>query len=128
VCEIETTIDRAADLTVHTVSGDVTAPEIVDALHRYFAGVPTKYILWDLCEADLTGLTASDVRMIAQTARRYTHLRPGGRTALLACSDFVYGLGRMLEQTLSASESPVEAMTFHDRDAALAWLGQGEAG
>jgi hypothetical protein len=122
VANFVTEIDRAADLTVQTISGTVTASDVVDAFAKYFAGVPTKYILWDCCDAELKGLKATDVKVIVDETRRYTHLRPGGRTALFTCADVAYGIGRMIDQALSATDSPVEFRTFRDRAAALAWL------
>jgi hypothetical protein len=127
MAEITMTKDRVAGLTVLTVTGEVTGREIVDEIARYFTGEPTKHILWDCCEAGLKGLTASDVKVIVDETRRHTHLRPGGKTALFTCADVAYGIGRMIEQTLNATDSAVEFMSFRDRAAALAWLGAGEA-
>jgi len=120
---IETTIDRDANLTVRTVTGEVTAQEIVDALAAYLAGEVTRYILWDCREALWDRLTGSDVRNIAQATLKHSGRRPGGRTALLVSSAAAFGMARMIDQSLSASDSPVEFQTFYDRAAALAWLG-----
>lgn len=121
--QIETTIDRDADLTVRTVAGEVTAEELLDALATYRAGEVTRYILWDCHEASWDRLTGSEVRSIAQAALGHSGRRPGGRTALLVSSAAAFGMARMIDQSLSASDSPVEFQTFYDRAAAMAWLG-----
>ena len=125
MCEIETTIDVHADLTVHTVTGGVKVQDILDELRRYFAGVPTRFILWDFTAAGLEELSTNDVRSIVLDARKYAPMRPAGRTAFVVASDVAFGLGRMLDQALGALESPTELMTFRDRAAALAWLEAG---
>ena len=122
MAEITTTIDRSANLTVNIVRGEVTVPGTVDFLAEYSKTEPTKCILWDFTEALLEHLTAHDVRAIAQEVRRYAHLRPGGKTAMVVSSQFGYGMGRVIDQTQSATDSPVEFRTFRDRAAALAWL------
>jgi hypothetical protein len=115
-------IDRDADLTVRTVTGDVTARQLLDALATSRHGEPTRFVLWDFREAQLERLTASEVRGLAQATERYAAGRAGGKTALVFSSDFAYGLGRLFDQTRNVSGAPVDYMSFRDQAAALAWL------
>jgi hypothetical protein len=123
MAEIVTTVDRDRDLTLRTVQGEVTAQELLAALASYYAGEPTKNILWDFSEAALERLTASEVRMIAQETERYTAGRAGGKTALVFSSTFAYGLGRMFELSRDGRSAPVDYGSFRDRASALAWIG-----
>lgn len=125
MAEIQTTIDREQDLTVQTVKGELTSRELLDALASYYAGEPTRNILWDLTEAKLERLTSSEVRALAQATVQYAHQRVGGKTALVLSSAFAYGMGRMFDQSRNVSGAPVDHMSFLDRAAALAWLGGG---
>jgi hypothetical protein len=127
MCEITTTMDRGADLTVKTIRGVVTAQELVDALTDFYTHEPTLLALWDFSEATLDGLTSSDLKIISQVTRTHASLRAGGRTALLFSTQFAYGMGRMYDQAQNARGLPVEHMSFLDRDAALRWLRGGKA-
>lgn len=122
MADIATTIDRDRDLTVRTVKGEVTAQELMDALAEYYAGEPTRNILWDFTEAMLERLTVSEVRGLAQATRLHATRRAGGKTALVFSSASAFGLGRVFDQSQSASDTPVDHMSFRDRAAALAWL------
>ena len=53
---IETTIERDRDLTVHTVTGELTPEEILAKLDDYFKGEPTSRILWDATKATWSGV------------------------------------------------------------------------
>jgi hypothetical protein len=122
VCEIETTIDRGAGLTVKTIRGAVSAQELVDALTVFYADDPTLNILWDFREATLDQLTSGDLKIVSQVTRTHAGQRSGGRTALLFSTQFAYGMGRMYDQAQNARDLPVDHMSFLDLDAALAWL------
>lgn len=123
MCEIETRIDRGADFTVRTVTGEVTAPEILAAMASYYAGGPTRLVLWDFSGAALERLSGREVRSLAEATGSYVAGRVAGRTALVFSSTLAYGLGRMFDQARNAGHSPVDYASFRDRGEAMAWLG-----
>lgn len=120
--QVESTIDRGKSLTVQTVRGEVTAQEILDAIAAFYAGEPTRNILWDFSEAGPGSLTSDEIRSIAKATARGARQRVGGRTAFVFSSTFAYAMGRMFDQWVSASGAPVEYVSFRDRESALAWL------
>jgi hypothetical protein len=62
---IETSIDIARQLTIHTASGVVVVDEIVRTIKTFNERQPTKFILWDLTEASLEKLSASHIEALA---------------------------------------------------------------
>jgi hypothetical protein len=126
--EITTTVDRDAELTVRTVTGAVTAQQIVDAMAEYFATGPTRLVLWDFTEAMLEGVSAGEVRALAEATTRFVGGRPAGKTALVFSSPFSYGLGRLFDQLRNGREATVAYMSFRDRGAAMAWLRESGTG
>ena len=120
---IEVSVDREADLTVLTVTGEVTARQILEVIAGYYAASPTKHVLWDLSAAALDRVTASEVKPLVQASEQYTAGRVGGKTAMVFSSASAYGLGRLFDQLRQVSDAPVETMSFRDRASALAWLG-----
>jgi hypothetical protein len=122
VAPIEVSVDREADLTVLTATGEVTAREILDVIAAYYAARPTKNVLWDLSAAALEHVTANEVKPLVQASQQYTAGRVGGKTAMVFSSVSAYGLGRLFDQLRQVRDTPVETMSFHDRAAAMAWL------
>jgi hypothetical protein len=122
VTVVATSIDRAADLTVRTVSGEVTARDLLDAITAGSTDAPTRFVLWDFTEAQLDGLAASEVRALADSAAPRARGRPGGRTALVFSSESAFGLGRIFDQLRTVRDAPVEYRSFRDRAAAMKWL------
>ena len=124
MADIERNVDRAADLTIRTVRGDVTAQELLDEIAAYVvAGPPTLFSLWDLTGANVDLLTSEDVRTIAQASVASFALRQGGRTAIVLSTPAGFGIGRMYGQLCDVRSGLVLNGTFQDRTEALAWLG-----
>jgi hypothetical protein len=122
VAPIEMSVDRGADLTVMTVTGEVTAREILDAIATIYAGGRTTCVLWDFTSAQLERVRASEVKPLVQAIQPFTAGLAGGKTAMVFSSAAAYGLGRIFDQLRQAWNSPVETRSFRDRAAALAWL------
>jgi hypothetical protein len=123
MAEFETHIEQSRDLTIITVAGIVSAQDVRATLDRLYADNPTRNILWDFTSADLSQLTTQDMQSIIITAKAHAPRRPGGRTALVASSEFAYGLGRMYGMLSEVKQHPVLHATFRSRDEALSWLG-----
>jgi hypothetical protein len=122
---ITTTVDRAADLTVQVTRGPVTADEIEATIVAFYAGEVTRKILWDFREASFEQMTGEHVRGLVLLTQRFSHLRPGGRTAMLFSSTLGFGLGRMFEGIRKATDgADLEHASFTSLDEAMAWLDQ----
>jgi hypothetical protein len=119
---IEVEVDQRQDLTTCNVVGPVSADEIIHAIEDFYAGEPTRKVLWILTEASFDDLTSEDVRRIAQTTERFSHMRKTGKTALVFSGDIGFGLGRMHEAFRDLQASPVRQESFRSLDDALQWL------
>jgi len=120
---IETQIDLERDLTIHTASGEISADEILRRIRSYYEGEVTRLLMWDLSDADLRSLSASDVQNMVDLTNSLTAPRAGGKTALVVSTTLAYGMGRMYELSKDAFGDEIDRKMFRDREAALEWLG-----
>jgi hypothetical protein len=77
--------------------------------------------LVDTTELDELDLTALDVRHLASIAGQADALWQGGRWAVVAPRDLIYGMARMYQ--LIRSEAPYEFEVFRTKEDASRWLG-----
>jgi hypothetical protein len=56
-------------------------------------------------------------------AKKYAHLRKGGRSALVLSKDVGYGIGRMYGALSEIENIPYEIRSFRDIKDAREWLG-----
>ena len=82
---IETTYDLSKDLTTVKATGKMTENDFREWRMSYYSGDPTKLILWDISETDLSGIPSESVathaRLIKAAPRAST---PGGRRSSAA--------------------------------------------
>ena len=46
------------DLTIHDVTGPISEEEMYDALENFYNKGPTKLLLWDMSETDVSHVTS----------------------------------------------------------------------
>ena len=81
---IKTTTDPSKNLTVHTITGKITAEEIVTHINTFYSsGKFTKNALWDFTEAEGEEITGDQIMKIAQARKKFDKIRKGGKTALV---------------------------------------------
>jgi hypothetical protein len=120
---IETRVDHQAQLTTHTVHGEITAGEIIEKVREYYRGDVTKKTLWNFLDASSARITGQEMRDLATVSSEHSAQRAGGKSALVFGREAEFGLGRMFEFVNSFRDSKVEYASFMDLDAALRWLG-----
>jgi hypothetical protein len=120
---VRTSLDPRVGLTEFLVSGTVTVELLLDAVHAFYAGQPTRLVLWDCRGADFSALKAEHVRLLLGAIPSAATSRPGGKTAGVFSGDAGYGLGRMFEMLQELQGSDVERRSFRDMDEARRWLG-----
>jgi len=118
--DIRTEIDR--DLTFIVICGKVTAPELIDALKRFYDADITSKVLWDFSNCDVTALVTGDLSMLVNVAKRYAFLRPNGKSAFIASDEFAMGIGSMYSSLSGLKFHPISNGIFRSMDEALAWL------
>lgn len=121
MAEIKTSIDYQLDLTVHTVSGDLTSQELLDKLDTYYQGRPTQLILWDFMNGTWSGITFDQLQELMRKAKKYS--RKGGKTAFVFSKDIDFGIGRMVETYGELEKYDYEFSSFRDMKDAEKWLG-----
>ena len=99
---IQTIIDREIDLTTQKCIGIVKAEDVSNKIDEYYRELPTKNILWDLREANLSEISAVHVREIAAQIGKF---KPEGKSVLLAGAGVSLGLSNMFS-TYSEIERP----------------------
>jgi hypothetical protein len=116
------TINSDLDLTTLTTVGLITSDEIKSQIRKFYAGLVTKNVLWDLAAADLSAVSTQNIREIVFLTTKHSSSRPGGKTAILISRDLEYGIGRMFAVLKEVEKSQVLHETFRDMTAALDWL------
>lgn len=117
-------IDIANDLTVFTVEGKLSADEVQKSISEFYDGVVTLNVLWDLSGCDASGIQSSEIQDIAQVPRKDAGLsRPGGKTAIVATADIMFGLSRMYELLTQITNPEFETRSFRTIAEAHRWLG-----
>jgi len=115
------------DFTWFTLKGAINTDEWISTIEEYAAQGLTKYELFDLLkvEMDMELPTSDDIRRIFDSARSGAHLRPpGGKTAMLANEEVIFGLSRMYDILATTEESITwETGVFHSLSEAVEWLG-----
>jgi len=119
---IDTNIDTSLQLTIHTITGEVSPDNISDKIKSYSESGPTELVLWDFSKADLSKLRIEHVDKFISLTKHYSSYRKGGKTALVFSSDLGFGLGRIFDTRLDIMDSRIPYMTFKNMEDALKWL------
>ena len=122
---IKTSYDYKNDLTIHTIEGIFISEEAKGKIETYYKGNITKNTLWDFTKAEVTKIATSEIQEVVMVARKFAHLRKGGRTALVLPQDLSYGLGRMFETFSEIESMPYEIRCFRGLIEAREWLNEG---
>ena len=127
---ITSRVDKIKNLTIYTLTGELTLDDIQSAIKSFWeAHELTLNTLWDARRAKLTNLESSDMESITTFIDQYTHRfeeRKGGKSAVVASSDLVYGLSRILGTLYEIEDFPNQLKIFRIMDEAMEWLDQDE--
>jgi hypothetical protein len=119
-------VNAAERVRYSVLSGDIGDKELVTAFRRAFEASdfdPTLNGLVDLREVRKLDVTSNGIWQLAQILRPADQTAHGRRVALVASSDFQFGMARMVSTLLSAGGLTTEYQAFRDVTAARAWLG-----
>lgn len=119
---ITTIRDEARDLTAHLCEGRVAIEEIAETIRKFYSGVPTRHVLWDLTEADVSDIHSSQIESLADLVKSIAHSRSGGKTALVAASDLSFGLSRVYQALAEITDQASELQVFRSVEEARAWI------
>lgn len=110
------------DLTEFQCSGAVSEGEIIDVISDFYSNDPTRKVIFDLSDANVSSVSAQDIRRIAIFAKDKAHSRPEGMTALVGPGEINFGISRMYQTFAELADQDVEVRIFRDRETALAWM------
>jgi len=119
---IETIVDSKNDLTIHKCSGSLTEEGLINTIHSLYDGTPTLNIVWDFSDASVEGISSSFVRRLAKEVRELGAIRPGGKSAVVAPKDLIFGLARMFQIMTDEKGFPFTIKVFRSFDEAMQWL------
>lgn len=121
--KIETIIDESKDLTIQTVTGDITSSEIIQKITEYYMGKSTNFILWDFSKANVVNIKSDEIQKIVELTKKYSHFRKEGKTAMVFSSQLGFALGRIYDILHDIGKSEIRHMAFQDIESAARWLG-----
>jgi len=121
MAEIKTVI--SGDVTMWKVIGILTYDELVNVLREFYAGNPTKHVVWDLSAASLAQIKFEDLEHVAEFVMQYLSSRAGGKTAIVAPDDLGFGLGRIVDSLAESKDAPIATHTFRNISDAAKWIG-----
>jgi hypothetical protein len=122
MANIQVHVDSKKQLTIYTVTGEVTWNEIADALENYYSNDPTVGVLWDFRAIDTSDLSRRELINILSVAKKYAHQRKNGKTAIVVSNDLSFGISRMYKSYAEIYEHPIDHRITKDYDEAMKWL------
>ena len=121
---IRVNVDETRKLVEVVFEGELTESDIADLMDRHLRDPRSAFPLglFDLCGVTAMSLSSDSVRDAAGRVAEHVNSRlEGGKLAIVAPRDLLFGMARMYE--ILRSESPVEVRVFRQRDEAESWLG-----
>ena len=106
MAEISAQYSRALALTLFTVSGSVTADDLIAAMEGHFPAHPSRISIWDLWHADLSGLDLAELVRISDCARRFAKDQDAPQTAFVVKRAQEKPLVKLYEQVDGVRGSP----------------------
>jgi len=124
---IELKIDRERNLSIYTLSGDVTVEEVKEVVRSFGASHElTKNLLWDTRPATfLKPLEREDVEQMVTLMESYREqFMEGdqGKWAVIAETDLGFGIKRMLNSMLQMEGFPISLEPFRSFENAIKYL------
>jgi hypothetical protein len=118
-----TRIDVEAGLATHTITGELSLEDVMQAMVKLFTNPdfrPDMAILVDISQGSAETLSQEDIDEFVNLTRAMGEKRGTGRSAILAAQDLDYGIGRIIQALLD--DTTRDLRVFRDRDVCLQWL------
>lgn len=119
---IRTTRDEQADLTIHTVSGEVSLDSFFECVRHYNEAGPTPNTLWDFRHGSIPTGSADT---IAPRTRESVELIPterSGKIALVVEGNLEFGVLRIWSTYSESATDRLKLRLFHSYENAIAWF------
>ena len=119
-------VNAAERVRYSLLTGDIVDKDLITAFRRSYEASdfdPSLNGLVDLREVAKLEVTSNGIWQLAQILHPADQAGRGRRVALVASSDFQFGMARMVATLLSAGGLTTEYQAFRDMAEARAWLG-----
>lgn len=114
--------DIKGDLTVFTVTGELTSHEILEGFTDFYGGKTTKNVLIDLGEVTMKSVSMSDVSYLANFARRFDSDREGGKSGIVAKTGWALEVAKSFKELSNTDKTPFQVEVFPDKKRAMEWI------
>jgi hypothetical protein len=109
-------------LIIVTVSGEITAKEMLKAVSDYLASHGSLKALWDFSGAQKVEVTTNDLRNFAAELKTHFKDTRGRKVALAGSGNINIGLGRLFTVFAAFAGLPNEYKVFRKVEHAIKWL------
>ena len=115
--------DKSKQLATFTVVGEVYFHELTEAVASFLKGQDVQNVLWDFRKAIPKGLfRMAEVSGIAKVGKNCAEMPAGGKTALVASSNFAFGLISRYKAFAELQGHTQAVRAFRSMDQAITWL------
>jgi hypothetical protein len=121
---IRSTVDIQKNLTVFTCKGKISADEIMKTIKSFYGSTPSRNIIWDSTEADLSSLKGDEIRSLANYVKWIAHSREGGKSAIVSPKNASYGVVRMYQSYAEIYAQISNVEVFRSRLEADRWVSE----
>lgn len=120
----ETTIE--GNLLIVSVTGDITAEEVIAVANTYYCHDHVKDVIWEFSNGSMKAITQDGYRRITKAVLVIMNkgYRQGGNTAFVGNSSLEYGLLRMYSSLAELTGIEIKYNVFNTLEEAKDWLNQ----
>jgi hypothetical protein len=117
-------IKITGDLLIVTVTGDLTAKDVIAVIEEYYPDGIVKDVVWDFSNGSMKALSNQGFKEIASATAKAlaSGARQGGRTVFVANRNSEFGLMRMYTAIAEMTGVSVKYTVFRTLAEALQWL------
>jgi hypothetical protein len=119
-------ITTEGSLLIATVTGDISADELLVVVLGHYPNNMVKDVIWDLTTGSLKSISQDGFSKIAKTTKMVVEggTRRGGKTVFVGSADREYALSRIYKVIAEVTGVPVKYNVFKTIEEARNWLGR----
>lgn len=112
------------EITTITGSGLIGLEQFKSGMETVFMGEVTRYMIWDLTQADISTLDKEAIREIVTSARFIAHSRTEGKTAILVPDQESLEKEDIVNALTQYADHLAKIRIFMAKEEALAWFNE----
>jgi len=119
---ITSKIDTEKDLTIFTAKGNSSFEEFMAVAKSFYAGEPTRNVLWNIDQTSVWDLSGEDILNLSQYAPRINKSKFGAKTAFVAPDDLSSALSKLFVRLGQSKKLKIDIKIFKSEAEALVWI------